>query len=73
MQLSSLSLSLQSAGIILQARRVVIYSLGDMNCWITSFGTFKAQRWASVLSGCVLADGRSQGNSPSLPPPLKVG
>lgn len=31
MQLYLLTLSLQSAGIILQARRAVIYSLGDMN------------------------------------------
>lgn len=73
MQLFLLTLSLQSACIILQARRAVIYSLGDINSWITSFETFKAQHWVSVLSGCVLADGGSQENSPCLSPPLNVG
>lgn len=48
MQLFLLTLSLQSAGNILQARRAVIYSLGDINSWITSFETFKAQHRVSV-------------------------
>lgn len=65
MQPFSLTLRLQLAGIILQAGRAVIYSLGDMNSATGSqvFGTFKAQHWTFVHSGCVLADGGSQGNS----------
>lgn len=55
------------------ARRAVIYSLGDINSWITSFETFKAQHWVSVLSECVLADDGSQENSSCLLPPLNVG
>lgn len=75
MQPFSLTLRLQLAGIILQAGRAVIYSLGDMNSAIGSqvFGTFKAQHWTFVHSGCVLADGSSQRNLSSLLPLLTVG
>lgn len=68
MQLFLLILSLHSAGIILQARRAVIYSLGDINSWITSFETFKAQHRVSVLSGCVLADYGSKKIHPAFHP-----